>query len=85
MRNFHFESINKITLEYKAFPTSTLNFEHDSTCEDVIGIRQHIKKLKHEEDIGGNQGSKDFKPLFVGTKTFIQIAKKGDAFFCMPF
>jgi hypothetical protein len=40
-----------------------------------------MQKLKREGDIGGNQGSKDFKLLFIGAKTFIQATKKGDAFF----
>ncbi len=31
--------------------------------------------------MGGNHGSKHFKPLFVGAKTFIQATKKGGALF----
>ncbi len=40
-----------------------------------------MHKLKREGDLGGNEGSKHFKPLFVGARTFIQATKKGDALF----
>ncbi len=58
-----------------------LDSEHDSTCEDITKTNQHMQKLKCEGNIRGNQGSKHFKPLFVGARTFIQTTKKGDAFF----
>jgi hypothetical protein len=58
-----------------------LDFEHDFACEDITKTNQCMPKLKREGDIRGNQGSKHFKPLFVGTRTFIQTTKKGDAFF----
>jgi hypothetical protein len=80
-RSLHFELVNKIAPKYKAFPTSTLDSEYDYAREDIVRTSQHMQKLKREGDIGGNQGSKHFKPLFVGEKTFIQVAKKGDAFF----
>jgi hypothetical protein len=40
-----------------------------------------MQKLKCERNIGGNQGSKHFELLFMGAKAFIQVAKKGNAFF----
>jgi len=40
-----------------------------------------MQKLKHDGNMGGNQGFKHFKPLFMGVKTFIQATKKGNAFF----
>jgi hypothetical protein len=40
----------------------------------------HVE-CKCEGDIGGNQGSKHFKSLIMGAKTFIQATKKGDVFF----
>ncbi len=80
-KSFYFESINKTTIKYEAFPTSTLDSEHDSTREDTIRTCQCMQKLKHEGNMGGNQGSKHFKPLFVGVKTLIQTTKKGNAFF----
>ncbi len=42
MRNLYFESINETTPKYEAFPISTLDSEHDSTCEDTIIISQHM-------------------------------------------
>ncbi len=80
-RNLHFESLNEIAPKYKTFPTSMLDSEHDSAREDIIRTSQRMQKLKHERDIGGNQGSKHFKPLFMGEKPFIQAVRKGDAFF----
>ncbi len=58
-----------------------MDSEHDLACEDIRITSQHMKKLKCEGDIGGNQGSNHFKPLFVGARTFMQASKKGDAFF----
>jgi hypothetical protein len=58
-----------------------LDFEHDSALEDIIRTNQRMKELKCEGDIGGDQGSKQFKPLFMGTRTFIQVVKKSNAFF----
>jgi hypothetical protein len=63
MKSFHSESINKTTPKYK--------IEHDFACENTTKVNQRMEKLKHEGDIGGNQGSKHFKPLFMGTRTFI--------------
>jgi hypothetical protein len=40
-----------------------------------------MQKLKCERDMGGNQGSNHFKPLFVGARAFMQATKKGDALF----
>jgi hypothetical protein len=40
-----------------------------------------MQKFKHEGYIGGNQRSNHLKPLFVGVKTFMQVAKKGNVFF----
>jgi hypothetical protein len=57
-----------------------LDSEHDFACENITRINQYMQKLKREGDIRGNQGSKHFKPLFVGARTFIQTTKKGDAF-----
>ncbi len=81
MKSFHFESVNETTPKYKGFPTSTLFFEHDSTSEDRTRTSQHMHKFKPKGDIGGNQRSKHFKPLFMGARAFIQTTKKGDAFF----
>jgi hypothetical protein len=54
MKSLHFESINEITRKYEVFLTSTLDSEHDSTCEDLIITTQRMQKLKHEGNIGGN-------------------------------
>jgi hypothetical protein len=81
MRNLHFESVNKITPKYKTFPTCALDSKHDFTHENIIKNSQHMQEFKCEGDITGNQGSKQFKPLFMGAKTFIQATKKGDALF----
>ncbi len=80
-KNLHFESINKTTPKYKAFLISMLDSKYDSTRKDIVKISQHMQKLKCEGDIGGNQGSNHFKPLFVGARTCMQASKKGDAFF----
>jgi hypothetical protein len=77
----HFESINEIAPKYESFPTSTLDFKHDFAHEDIAKTSERMQKLKREGNIGGNQGSKHFKPLIVGARTFIQTTKKGDAFF----
>jgi hypothetical protein len=74
MRSFHFELVNETTPKYETFPIGMLDFEHDSACEDIVRINQRMQELKCEGDIGGNQGSKQFKPLFMGTRTFIQAA-----------
>jgi hypothetical protein len=71
MRNLHFELVNEITPKYEAFPTSTLDFEHDFACENKIKTNQCMHKLKCEGDIRGYQGSKHFKPLFIGAKAFM--------------
>jgi hypothetical protein len=70
-RSFHFESVNKTTPKYKKLPTSTLDFEHDFASADPTRISHLIQKLKCEKDIGGNQGSKHFKLLFMGVRAFI--------------
>jgi hypothetical protein len=80
-RSFHFESIDKTIPKYKVFPISMLESKHDYACENIVKTSQRMHKLKRERNIGGNQGSKHFKSLFVGVRTFIQAAKKGDAFF----
>jgi hypothetical protein len=71
LRSLHFESINETTLKYKVFPTSTLDSKYDYARENLTKINQCMQKLKHEGDIGGNQGSKHFKPLFMGARVFI--------------
>jgi hypothetical protein len=38
--NFHFELINEITPKYKAFPRSTLDFEHDYAHENIARTSQ---------------------------------------------
>jgi hypothetical protein len=81
MRSFQFELVNEITPKCETFPLSMLDFEHEFVCEDVTKTTQRMQKLKHEGDIGGNQGSKHFKHLFLGAKAFIKATKKGDAFF----
>ncbi len=82
MRSFHFESVNESTPKYKAFPTSMLFFEHDSTSEDPTRTSQHMHKFKHEGDIGGKKRSKHFKPLFMGVRTFINN-KEGRCILCV--
>ncbi len=57
-----------------------MDSKHDSTREDIVKTSQHVQELKCEGDIGGNQGSEQLKPLFMGAKKFIQATKKGDAF-----
>jgi hypothetical protein len=54
VESLHFESINEITPKYEAFPTSTLDFEHDSACENIARTSQHVQKLKRGGDMGGN-------------------------------
>jgi hypothetical protein len=81
MKSLHFESINEIKPKYKTFPASMLGFEHEFAHENITRTNQCMQKLKREKDIVGNQGSKHFKPLFMGAKTFLQVTKKGDAFF----
>jgi len=44
MRNLHFELVNEITPKYEAFPTSTLDFEHDFACENKIKTNQRMHK-----------------------------------------
>jgi hypothetical protein len=70
-KSLHFESINETTPKYKAFPISMLDSEHDFACENIRITSQHMQKLKHEGNIGGNQGSNHFKPLFMGARTFM--------------
>jgi hypothetical protein len=79
------ELVNETTQKYEAFPTSTLDFERDFVCEDPTKINQHMQKFKHEGDVGGNQGSKHFKPLFMKARTFIQATRKEMHSLCMPF
>jgi hypothetical protein len=67
MNSFHFELVNETTPKYETFPTSTLDSEHDFGCENITKTNQHMQKLKRERNIGGYQGSKHFKPLFVGS------------------
>ncbi len=81
MSSFHFELVNETIPKYETFPTSMLDFEHDYACENIAKTNQRMQKFKCEGNIGGYQGSKHFKPLFMGAKTFIQTTKKGDAFF----
>jgi hypothetical protein len=40
MKSVHFELVNKIIPKYKAFPTSTLDSEHDSAREDLVITNQ---------------------------------------------
>jgi hypothetical protein len=42
MKSLHFESINETTPKYKAFPISTLDFEHDYACENIAKTSQHM-------------------------------------------
>jgi len=85
MKSLHFELVNETTPKYEAFPTSTLNFQHDSAREDPTRTNQCMQKLKHERNIEGNQGSKHLKHLFMRARTFIKTTKKGMHFLCMPF
>jgi hypothetical protein len=39
---------------------------------------QNLKQGK--KNLGGIKRSKCFKPFFVGAKTFMNVAKRGDAF-----
>jgi hypothetical protein len=48
-KEFHFESVNETTPKYEAFPTRTLDFEHDYACEDIARTSQRMQKLKREE------------------------------------
>jgi hypothetical protein len=41
-RSLHFELINEITRKYKVFPTSMLDSEHDSACENITKTNQHM-------------------------------------------
>jgi len=81
MRNLHFELINETTPKHETFPIGMLEFEHDFALEDIVRTNQCMKELKCEGDIGGDQGSKQFKHLFIGTRTCIQVVKKLYAFF----
>jgi len=40
MKSLHFELVNKIIPKYKAFPTSTLDSEHDFAREDLVITNQ---------------------------------------------
>jgi hypothetical protein len=71
MNNFHFELVNEITPKYEAFLTSMWDFKHDSAFENIVKTNQCMQKFKCEGDIVGYQGSKHFKPLFVGARIFI--------------
>ncbi len=64
MNNLHFESVNEIAQKYKAFPTSTLNSEHDFTCEDTLKTTQHMQKLKCEGYILGVTKDQIISSLF---------------------
>jgi hypothetical protein len=42
MKIFHFKSVNETTPRYKVFPTSMLDFEHDSAREDPTRTNQRM-------------------------------------------
>jgi hypothetical protein len=72
MRSFHFELLNETTPKYETFRTCMLDSEHDFACENTTRVNQRMQKLKCQRDIGCYQGSKHFKPLFMGAKVSIQ-------------
>ncbi len=85
MRSLHFELVNETTPKYETFPISMLDFEHDFAREDITKTSQHMRKLKHEGNIGGNQGSKHFKLLFMEAKNSYQQQRKEMHSLCTPF
>jgi hypothetical protein len=62
-----------------------LDSEHDFAYANPATISQHMQKLKCERDIGGNQGSKYLKLLFMGVRAFIEAEKREMHYLCMPF
>ncbi len=51
-RSFHFELVNETTPKYKAFPTSTLDFEHDYAHEDIARTNQACRNSNMKEILG---------------------------------
>jgi len=41
-RSLHFEFINKTTPKHEVFPTSMLDFKHDSACKNTTRTNQHM-------------------------------------------
>jgi len=61
---------------------SSLHFEtpqHKAVeCETLVSSMQN---LKQKEDLDGIKRPRCPKPLFVGAKAFMEVAKEGNAFF----
>jgi hypothetical protein len=45
-KSLHFESVNESTPKYKAFPKSTLDYEHNSMREDTSRTSQRMQKTQ---------------------------------------
>jgi hypothetical protein len=46
---------------------------------------KNMQNLKQKEDLDGTRRLRCPKPLFVGAKTFMKVATKGDAFLIYVF
>ncbi len=61
---------------------SSLHFETPQhkvvECETLVSSMQN---LKQKEDLDGIRRPRCPKPLFVGAKAFMEVAKEGNAFF----
>jgi hypothetical protein len=45
----------------------------------------YVQNLKHNKNLGGIQGSKHSRPVFMGAITFMQVTNKRDAFLVYIF
>jgi hypothetical protein len=83
IKNFHFETSKEETLKCKALPISMFgeyHIYHVGAFENYLRSSQCMQNFKHNKNLGGTQGSKHSRLLFVRTKTFMQVVKKGYPF-----
>jgi hypothetical protein len=81
-------ALNKETSKCKALPTNMFGEYHDyhlGVLENDIVSGRYMQNLKHNKNLGGTQGSKHSRPLFMGGIIFMQAINKRDAFLVYIF
>jgi hypothetical protein len=78
---FHFNVLQKVTSKCEKFTSKNIiNENKDYHLNELC-----IKFFECDQYLGNAQDVKNSKVLFIGTRSFMQIAKKGNAFLIYVF
>ncbi len=79
-KSFHFEAPKQEPLDCEATITSMVGETHEHVRHVPKDKQGETKCIPNFKNLVGAQKSKFFKPLFMGTRALMHVAKKGDAF-----